>query len=300
MRLLGIFLILLIIPEIKAQNYIDLARLNFDHTTPQPFDSSSDKTGNYRELSLDLNIPIKINDNVAFLSGLTIETFNVDLSTFKTNRDFYSVTLKIGANINHSDKWSANYLLMPKISSDTRDNILSDISHGKSKDFQMGGAALFKYAKNQNFNYKFGVFYNTDLIGPLFVPLMGAYILKDRFETNIFLPLIADFGVLFSERFKMGVKFQGSNQSYYQAENSQYLVKLNNEFGPYGQWSHGPFYLQVHFGTSIFRSFRVYEENDKVKYAISIIKFGDDRIQMNPNFKNGLFVKTSLFYRFQL
>src|SRR5438105_683155 len=63
-----------------------------------------------------------------------------------------------------------------------------------NKDLQMGGIAIMKFKKNDNLNYKFGLYYNSELFGPFFVPMIGIYYLSPnkKLETNIMLPLQAD------------------------------------------------------------------------------------------------------------
>jgi hypothetical protein len=44
----------------------------------------------------------------------------------------------------------------------------------------------------------------------------------------------------------------------------------------------------------------VYNSGDQYDFALSAVRFGDDRLQQNADFKNGLMFQTRLIYRLQL
>ncbi len=53
-------------------------------------------------------------------------------------------------------------------------------------------------------------------------------------------------------------------------------------------------------GVSLGRSFRVYENDDKIDFGLSLFRFGDDRAPLNTDFANGLFYRAELAYRVYL
>ena len=56
-------------------------------------------------------------------------------------------------------------------------------------------------------------------------------------------------------------------------------------------------YLNTNIGYAISRSYKVFDSEDKVDFALSGLYFGDDRTQLNENFKDGVLFKVELMYR---
>ena len=84
-------------------------------------------------------------------------------------------------------------------------------------------------------------------------------------------------------------------------QNSLYMHHLSNEVGVH--LSYEPIkgaIIRAISGTSLGRSFRVYENGDKIDFGLSLFRFGDDRKQLNSDFKNGQFHRLELCYRIYL
>ena len=164
--------------SIISQNYIDIFKVNANTSSLNKFDTSSSTT-RVDEFAADLTIPIKINTKTSVISGVINENIQTKLFADGNTKTFSAITLKMGMNRVFNDKWSGTAMLLPKLA--------SDFASIGNKDFQMGAIALMKYKKRDNFNYKFGVYYNSELFGPFFVPMVGLYYLSPnkKFETNL-------------------------------------------------------------------------------------------------------------------
>ena len=292
-----LFISICIVGAVNAQKYIDLVKFDYTMTPPNPFDSSNLST-KMQEINGDFTLPISINDNVTFLTGVTYEN---TIASFDPGRDIESVqgiTLKLGTNIKHGSGWSGTYMLLPKISSD-----FNQISR---QDFQIGAAVLMKYEKSENFNYKFGGYYNGELFGPFFVPIFGFYYLSEneKFEAKALLPLSVGLDYKFVGNLSAGLTYRGQIRSYdmgtpYGTETERYLARSTNEAYMYLQYGmKNGLHFSVHGGRSIGRSYRVY--NEKVPFAMPLIYFGDDRTQLNTDFSDGWLFKIAAFYRLKI
>ena len=203
-------------------------------------------------------------------------------------------------NINHSEKWTGTYLFMPKLSSDLK-------KIGRD-DFQFGGLVLIDYKKREKFKYRFGLYYNSELFGPYFVPLFGLYYMSDndKFEINATLPVWVDFNYRFATWFRLGTNFSGLTRTFninepQFAENGEYLVKQSNEIFLYGQFEFlKSFIIQAKIGYSVGRRYSIYDETDKVGFGLLLFRFDDDRDQLNSEFADGLIFRVRLIYRFSL
>jgi hypothetical protein len=130
-----------------SQNYVDVLKVSANTTQYNTFDSSNTKT-RLNELTVDLTVPVKINEGFSLLTGVIYEDIQTKLFADGITKNFGSTSVKLGFNKQLSEKWSTTVVALPKIS--------SDYNSYNSKDFQMGGIALFKYKKRDNLNFKTG------------------------------------------------------------------------------------------------------------------------------------------------
>jgi hypothetical protein len=262
--------------------------LDFDRGLGQQFSPANEKA-QFQESAIDALVPLKISDKTAILMGTLLEQTRISIAP-NTQALFYGTMLKLGVNLAHSDRWSGTYLLLPKLS--------SDLKKVGQKDIQFGGLVLIKYSPSNHFNYRFGFYANSDLFGPMLVPIFGIYLLKNKWEISSALPINADISYLATPKNKLGLRFAGINKSYWINNGmNQYMEKVNNELGLYYRFIQKNIQLQVLAGYSLGRKFKTYEENDKMALALSAIKFDNNRTQINQHFSDGIIGKVSLVYR---
>ncbi len=283
--------------EVSAQRYVDIARIYYSNSAKNYFENSDSST-RIKEFGVEVTLPVVINADNAVLTGLFYERNQTKLFESEPEETFSVIGLRAGLSRKHSDKWTGTYILIPKLASDFKD--LS------GKDFQMGAIILMKYSKRENLNYKIGAYYNAELFGPLIVPLFGIYYLSEnnKFEANLTLPFLADANYKLHDRLNVGMNFSGQVRSYHlteipDSENGGYVVKASNELFSYLKFNLSKaLSLQVRVGYSLGRSYRVYDESDKISVGSILIKIGDDREQLNTDFSNGFVYQTTLLYRF--
>lgn len=298
-KCIGISLLLYLLATTPgiSQRYVELARFYYSTTTLNNFEQS-DTTTRVNELGLDITLPILINESDAILTGLIYERIETKLFETGPVEHFSVAGLRVGLSKKHSEKWSGTYLLLPKLA--------SDFKAITWKDFQLGGIALIKYTKRENLNYKLGVYFNTELSGPFVAPLLGLYYLRsdEKVEVNLMLPFLADINVRLVDRLYGGLNFTGLVRSYHLSElptteAGGYVVKSSNEFSSYLKFNlTKSLFVQARVGYSLGRSYRVYDEDDKISFGTVLIRVGDDRQQLNTDFSDGFVYHASLGYRF--
>lgn len=279
-----------------SQNYVDILKVNVSTTTNNTFDSSATKT-KLNEALVDLTVPVKINQNLSVLTGVIYESMQTKLFSDGITKNFGSTTLKLGFNKQLNEKWSATVVALPKIA--------SDYNSFNQKDFQLGGIALFKYKKRDNLNYKVGLYYNSELFGPFFVPMLGLYYqsANKKFEANIMLPLQADVNYHVLPFMNVGCNFNGQIRSYHlnhvtDANPNTYVTRSTNELFAYAKFNlTKSFSLQTKVGQSFGRSYKVYNEQDKVSFGLPATFIGDNRQQLNSSFSNGMIFQMTFLYR---
>jgi hypothetical protein len=278
-----------------SQNYVDLLKVNLNTTPNNTFDSSSVKT-KVNEVMVDFTIPIKLNEKTSLITGLIYENIQTKLFEEGNVKSFGSSTLKLGINNKFNEKLSGTLVLLPKIASDFK-------SIG-NKDFQVGAIGILKIKKHDNLNYKIGLYYNSELFGPFFVPMFGFYYLSPnkKFEANVMLPLQGDVNYKIIPFMSIGCNYNGLNRSYHLNDyNGSYVSKFSNELYAYLKFDvTKKIIFQTKVGQSLGRKYKVYDENDKVDLGLPLLFIGDHRKQINTNFSNGLIFQFSFFYRFNL
>lgn len=280
-----------------AQNYVEVARFNYSNTALNSFEQSDSST-RVKELGLEITVPLLINTSDAILTGLIYERIETKLFESDPVETFSVTGLRLGLSKKHSEKWSGTYLLLPKLA--------SDFKHLTWKDFQLGAIALLKYTKHENLNYKLGLYFNTELSGPFLAPLLGLYYLSEsrKIEANLMLPFLADVNYKVLARLYIGANFTGLVRSYHlselpTSETPGYVVKASNEISSYLKFNlTKALSIQTRLGYSIGRSYRVYDEEDKITFGTVLIRVGDDRQQLNTDFSDGFVYNASLSYRF--
>lgn len=281
----------------NAQNYFDIGSISYANTPSNKFENSSEQTG-VEELELKLNFPVVIDEKNVLLTGLYANRIQVKLDPdFSGNTNLNTIGLILGLNHTYSEKWSATYMILPKISSD-----LNELS---GKDFQLGLLSLFNYTKRSDLKYKIGLFANTERYSLSLLPLLGLYYQSPdkKLEANLTLPISADVNYQLFEKTKVGLNFDGLGSSYnvnkrLYIDKDTYAVKSSNELFAYLMFQLGTsFYVKPKLGYSIFRTYKVFENNDKVDFSVGPFYMGDNRTQLNTNFEDGAIFKIEMVYR---
>ena len=286
--------------SVTAQNYVDIAKFHYANTPVNQFDSTTNGT-RVQEYGLDFLYPIKLESGHAILTGFYAENISTQTSPENSNlTSVGTVLLKAGINFKHNEKVSTTLLFLPKISSDFK-------SLG-AKDYQFGALALTKIKKSENFICQAGLYYNGELFGPFFVPILGFYYQSPnkKFETNVKIPVSVDLNYAMKPWLKGGLNFNAFVRTFhlnepYQNNPDNYLTKTTNEIYGYLQFeTKKGIILQTKIGYSIGRNYRVYDIQDRITWGFSAFKFGDDRTQLNTDFADGMILKAKLIYRFHL
>jgi len=288
-NLLTTLILTILLFDAYAQKYVDLISVSHLHQL-QNASGALPGESDYSATGLDLVLPIVINDNVAIIAGLFSEQTTISHQE-KLCPTLYGTTLKLGASISHTDRFSATYVALPKLS--------GDFKHLDADQFQIGGIFLGKYKIHDQFNIRFGVYANREFFGPFIVPLAGIYLKKGRWEAKGGVPINAEIkNDIIIDQFAIGARFDGINRSYYlSAPTDLYVEKANNEIGLFAQYQRGNGILRVTAGQSAGRKLASYAPDDKVTLALPLYKVNNDRIEVGSIRPNGVYANLSFIYR---
>ena len=297
MKKLLFILFLLLNNFCNSQGFVDLFSINYGKSAATAYENSS-QTTTITNFDVNLTLPIQLNEKYAVITGGDFSYNNLQLFPASGYNNLYLTRLKAGINMIHSEHWSGTYILLPKLSSDY-------VNLGMD-DFYMGGVAVLKYKKNKNFSYKFGLYASNEAFGLFISPIIGLYYLSPsaRFEMNLYLPNDADLNYGVSDRTKIGIDFVARGKSFKLTTDtvrSSYVENNSMEFSSYLQNNslnkNVLIRLKAGFSTN---SFEVYPIDQKIDFATSLFKFGDNRTQLNSNLSSSPFIKIEAIYRLDI
>ncbi|MFM7815113.1 MAG: hypothetical protein ACKO66_11415, partial [Flavobacteriales bacterium] len=277
-----------------GQSYVDVLRVTQASTPCIPIDSGYGKTA-LLETAVDLNIPVPLGDKRYFVTGAAYDQFQ---ATFKDSIHICGRSALLKAGLQWSDSWNTWMVMMiPRFSSDGQIQ--------SRDDYQLGGMITFKRRKHERFNWQAGLYANTERSGPFVVPMLGWWwkSANEHWESSALLPLNADVHRRFPTGTRVGLAFVSMVRSYqlhgsYFGSKDPYAVKANNEIFGYIQTKPiKGFILQLRLGRSIGRSIKLYEHDARYDLGVSAFKFGDERVWLNPLFRDSGVAQLRLIYR---
>lgn len=291
-------LLFLILPFLcSAQEYIDLFSVNYGKSQEKTFENSSFNTS-ISTFQTNLTLPVVLNEKYIAITGVNFSSYSLQLFPDSNNNHLYSTNLRAGLSVKHSEHWSGVYLFLPKVA--------SDYINVSSKDIYLGGLALLKYKRNENFGYGLGLYGSSEAYGMSVVPIVTFYYHSPnkRFEINAFMPNDADINYSLTDKTRIGVDFLGHGNSYKLTTDnvrSNYVENNSIDFSSYVQRSvlDNKILLRLKLGYSL-NEFRVYPIDQKLDLQILALKFGDNRTRLFEDKSNTFLLKMEAIYRFDL
>lgn len=291
-------LLFLILPFLcSAQEYIDLFSVNYGKSQEKTFENSSVNTS-ISTFQTNLTLPVVLNEKYIAVTGVNFSSYSLQLFPDSNNNHLYSTNLRAGLSVKHSEHWSGLYLFLPKVA--------SDYINVSSEDIYLGGLALLKYKRNENFGYGLGLYGSSEAYGMSVVPIVTFYYHSPnkRFEINAFMPNDADINYSLTDKTKIGVDFLGHGNSYKLTTDnvrSNYVENNSIDFSSYVQRSvlDKKILLRLKLGYSL-NQFRVYPMDQKLDLQILALKFGDNRTKLFEDKSNTILLKMEAIYRFDL
>ena len=287
---------LIVLTRIHAQSYVDL--FNSDaHFLGQH--NYQDTTGTAAQWGINIGttVPIPISEKLAFITGI-----NYNKTSFYPNIGGNMVTgvnsgVKLGVSYKHSEKWSGVYFALPKLAGD-----LSP----KGRDFQIGGVALWKYKPKNNMIWRFGAYANTEFFSLFAIPIVGVYFQSpnQKFTADVTMPITADANYKLFKNTKLGFNFWSYIRSFQLNDagyTNQYIHAYGKEYAVYLQQAFPKYKLLLQLrGVNFLNDFALYNQNEKVDFAMTSVNFSDHRTRLNPKLLGGYGFKVKVIYRLEL
>ncbi len=165
-------------------------------------------------------------------------------------------------------------------------------------DFQPGVIALFEKRHNPSLLMRYGVLYNQDLFGPMIIPLVYLYFQKGDSPWSIegLLPINSKISYHFNPNISAGIKHFGLITSY-PLEEGGYVERSSVDLSLFSQFRiHKGFHLELNAGYALSRDFAQYADDDQLDARISVLKLGQERQRLNPEYGDGFYAGLKLLY----
>jgi hypothetical protein len=289
-------LFMLATPLLYSQDYLDLMTVAYGRTPSTGYD---DGMGQTTLSTLDLNVllPIPLSERTALMTGVNGLVNRLELAPQDPETGLYTLALQAGINHDYGNGWTSTHLVFPRIT--------SAFDQDRSA-FQIGTAHLFQKKTAPLRSWGFGFYLNTEEQGLMLVPLFTYFYRAPGglWEFNALLPSRADLNIRLLPKISGGLAFEGLGNSFamdMEPYGKSYVQRSSNELGLYLQYAlTRSFLFSIRGGYSFFRSFRVYDARDTVKFSFINIFFNDPRTPLNESIRDGAFFNFRIVYRFFL
>ena len=282
----------------KAQTSIDLARVGVQVSPSNELERAVGEVS-INNYFFNTTLPLVLDSQQFILLSPNFNLLTLQYhESLQEDQTLYQIGFPIGYNRKFNSRWSGLILAIPRMSSDFADS--------DPNGFIIGGIGLVTLEKRKDLKYKFGAYVNRDLFGPMIVPLFGWYTkLGENWTFEGLAPINGSLSNQISKRSRMGIKFNAQVTSYrfegglaQDLPTDDYLHKITNELFLFTELdAFKNIVLRSDIGYSILRSYRRYGENDKLDAALSLFRFGDDRVQKNNDFQDGPLIRLQVIYR---
>lgn len=270
-----------------AQPYVDISNFNTQVFQSSYKDSikAKNKTTDYL---LSVFFPKQFKNDNSFLLRLSAEKLHSEYRSDTTySHNLYALSMPVGMQlVSKNKKWKSLFMVIPKISSDFKDNLRND--------YQVGGTLLFTYVQSETLKLKAGLYYNKEYFGNYFVPLVGID-WKASSHLSLYGILPSNFRIEYrlGNKFFTGIGYKSFQRSY------RLSAKLSNNFVRARE-------TQIKLFTDYFVYKKILLFAD-VAHTIgySIIQYRDKKTKSENNpiyspFKNNFLFTVGLAYRLRL
>jgi len=284
--------------SLLAQKTFDLITLSGRNGFPQSYNSIYNGEAKEYGTMVSLAAPIELSEKTMWYNSVNYFYWHVSNNeTMPTNIsnpiNIHGFILRTGLVQKLSRDREIQLLFIPRL--------MSDLNNVDSEHFQFGGIAMYKKKVSDKLTMSYGAMYNQELFGPYLVPLVDLdWQISERWSITGLLPVNSKIRYKINDRFNAGLAHFGLITSYKLGalENGgDYVERQSIDLTLFARHNIvGNFYLEGRFGHTFGRSYAQYGADQKVDFSLPLVGFGDDRIQKNVSFQDGLIAELRLIY----
>ena len=284
--------------SISAQETIDIFTISGRYGFPTSYDSIYNGKAKEYGAMVGLVAPVEINDKSIWYNSLNYfyshvsddEEMPIDIAN---PINLHGFILRTGLYQKFSKSNGIQIFFSPRL--------MTDLHNINGKHFQFGGMVLYEKMFSDKLKMGFGTMYNQEFFGPYLVPLINLdWQISDHWSIVGLLPIYAKIKYKINDRLNVGWSHFGLTTSYrlgdinYQGD---YMERKSIDETLFVRYLLGSnIFIEGRFGHSFGRSYAQYEANQKVSFSLPLVSFGDDRVQKNVSFHDGLIGNIRLIY----
>jgi uncharacterized protein DUF6268 len=297
LTLTGIFFLLLS-SLAPAQESIDLVTLSIRYGAPRPYKSQFPGKATEIVGLVNIKLPIVINKSIIWYNDILYSPAIVNstepLPEAAVNPiKVHGFIFQTGVVKKFDNGTAIQLLFVPRH--------MTDFVDTDSKNWQLGAIGLFEKRYSTKLMMRFGVLYNMELFGPIITPLVHLdWRIADKWSIVGLLPIYAKINYHYSKNLIMGLSHFGFTTTYRLGEPAHlndYIERSSIDLSLFiRQRIVGNIHIEGRLGHSLTRIYAQYAEDQKIDLSLIIFNFGDNRVQKNENFKDGIFANLRLVY----
>ena len=283
-----------------SQNWVDLGNIIWRFSPFNSVDSTNEQR-NFSTYTINVKAPLVLNDENLLIVGLEHQynTVTASKSSSEFNKlEFSSSMLQFGWEHKWNEKSKMLFMSLGRLNSDLK-NITGN-------HFQLAGLALGTTKRSENFQWKYGVYYNGEYFGPMIVPLFGFnWKMNDKWRLKTVIPMNLELSYYPSDKFRTGLFYQGVNASYRlgsnEGLNTYYIDKSDNNVSLFTEINLGNnIWFHLKAGYSVLRVYSVYDSMEQLGLKIGPVSLDNNRPETIPLFNDGGSIEVRVIYRLPL
>jgi len=179
--------------------------------------------------------------------------------------------------------------------------LMTDFKNVDGNSFQIGGMAVYEKKFREELTMSFGAIYNQELFGPYLVPLVDLHWqVSSKWRIDGMIPITLRVVYSVNDNMSVGFNHFGLVTTYalgHEAYAGDYLERQSIDLSLFLRHRlGGNFFVEGMAGYAVGRKYNQYAGDQKVNFAIPLVKFGDDRVAKNETFKDGMILTLKLIY----
>ena len=287
-----------------GQESIDLITIAGRYGLPSPYTSTYSGKATETALLINIKAPIPLNKTKTTLwynnftyTQATINNDEVMSMDIANPISIHGFILQTGFMKRFENGTGFQLLLAPRF--------MTDFENVNGKNWQLGGIALYEKRYNDKLLLRFGLLYNQEQFGPILTPLVDIdWRISDKWSIVGLAPIYVKVNYHVSDNTTVGFSHFGLTTSYRLGNPNylnDYIERTSIDLSLFlRQRIVGNIHLEGRIGHTLSRKYAQYTEDQKLDLRLAIINFGDDRIQKNADFKNGIIANIRLVYNYPI
>lgn len=300
----AVFLLLVLSSNALAQESIDLITISGRYGIPSPYTSTYTGKATETGILINLRVPIPLNESKTSLwynnltyTQATINNDEIMPADIANPISIHGFILQTGFMKRFDNGTGFQILFAPRF--------MTDFEDANGKNWQFGGIALYEKRYNDKLLFRFGLLYNQELFGPILTPLIDMdWRISDKWSIVGLVPIYLKVNYHASDNMIVGISHFGLTTTYRlgnPAYVNDYIERTSIDLSLFlRQRIAGNIHIEGRLGHTLNRKYAQYTEDQKLDLRLIIFNFGDDRVQKNTNFQNGIIANIRLIYNLPL